>query len=192
VGTIAELYKTTLLGLGLDGNGLLRLAFRPSGKRLESVQDELEAVQASEQKYMEELEKAEEEKTKRKHKEQERVRSLMTVLADPTDPAKETVSLPPERLDSAQETNYEEKEMEETTTPKKAKVSLNELESEEEEKLQKQKVDQLVAKKEKQMEQSFLEMEQAGLEQTRIEGMRAIMQFVSPHISLGVSLPSRL
>jgi len=176
VGTIAELYKTTLLGLGLDGNGLLRLAFRPSGKRLESVQDELEAVQASEQKYMEELEKAEEEKTKRKHKEQERVRSLMTVLADPTDPAKETVSLPPERLDSAQETNYEEKEMEETTTPKKAKVSLNELESEEEEKLQKQKVDQLVAKKEKQMEQSFLEMEQAGLEQTRIEGMRAIMQ----------------
>ncbi|ELR23697.1 uncharacterized protein ACA1_073410 [Acanthamoeba castellanii str. Neff] len=147
VATVADLYRNTLQDLGLDGNGLLRLNFRPTETTLEGVQAELEALQASEAQRLEQHKKAEERKAQLKAAEMERVKRL-------TEESEKMLDAEREEL---------------------LRRGKEEAEAEEEAR-RKQEIERLVVLKEKEMEETFREMERAAFEQTQVEHMRAAMR----------------
>jgi flagellar biosynthesis GTPase FlhF len=163
VATVADLYRNTLQDLGLDGNGLLRLNFRPTETTLEGVQAELEALQASEAQRLEQHKKAEERKAQLKAAEMERVKRL-------TEESEKMLDAEREEL---------------------LRRGKEEAEAEEEAR-RKQEIERLVAQKEKEMEETFREMERAAFEQTQVEHMRAAMRCVLLLLLLRTNLLSLL
>jgi hypothetical protein len=150
VATVGDLYRNTLQDLGLDGNGLLRLNFRPTEITLESVQVELEAIRASETQRQEEHKKAEEEKAKRKAAEEDVMKRLQEESEKTRDAEREELLRRGREEDEA-----------------------------EEEKRKNEEIERRVAEKEKEMEETFKEMKRAAYEQTQAEHLRVAMRSVS-------------